>query len=604
MTTLDFGPWTWDSGFYNFARMLLRHLKRLIPYLLKYRGRFALGLVAVLFAAAAGMVSPLFIRRAIEELERGARKEFVVNTAIALVLFGVVRALFTFISRTVILVASRAVEFDLRNDLYRHLERLPPRWFDRNRSGDITSRLINDLEGVRMLAGIGINALASTGLTFAFSMAGMCLIDLKLALIALVPLSLVTVVTAATGPAMHRLSLAVQDQLSVLSARAQENFTGSRVVKSFAQEDEEVARFRVDCVEYRKRNLSLARFRGFAFAGMTLFMEVAIVVTLYFGGRGIVEGTFSKPDLAAFTTFQFQLVWPMIAIGWVFAMAQRGAACMGRLAEILDEPPVPSGGEAAPRPAGRIEFRDLTFSYGDGREPALRGVSFTIEAGSRVAVVGATGSGKSTLASLLLKLYEAPPGTIFVDGRDLAGTPTAPLRRALGAAPQDIFLFSDTLKANIAFGGVDEPADPEIESAARLSRIAEDASRFPDGLNQRIGERGVTLSGGQKQRVGLARAAVRDPAILLLDDALSSVDAHTEREVLVSLRQFMKGRTSVLITHRMAVALDADRVIVLDAGQVVEQGTPADLIKRAGVFAAMVERQKLADALDGNGNGR
>jgi len=340
---------------------------------------------------------------------------------------------------------------------------------------------------------------------------------------------------------------------------------------------------------------------------MTLFMEVAIVVTLYFGGRGIVNGTFSKPDLAAFTTFQFQLVWPMIAIGWVIAMAQRGAACMGRLAEILDEPAqlespglALKGGEATP--SGRIEFRNLTFSYDPGRDPALRGVTFTVEPGSRVSVVGATGSGKSTIASLLLKLYEAPPGTLFIDGRDIAAMPTSPLRHALGAAPQDIFLFSDTLSANIAFGAVDEPDRARIESAAKLSRIAEDAVRFPDGLDQRIGERGVTLSGGQKQRVALARAAVRDPSILVLDDALSSVDAHTEREVLESLRAFMKGRTSVLITHRMAVALDADRVIVLDAGQVVEQGTPAELIARGGLFAAMVERQKLADALDANGN--
>ncbi|HEY3226264.1 MAG TPA: ABC transporter ATP-binding protein [Planctomycetota bacterium] len=580
----------------------MRFFRRLVPYLAAYRGRYAAGLAAVVMASAAGMVSPLFIRRAIQELERGARREFIINTAIALILFAVVRALFVFIGRTVILAASRAVEFDLRSDLYRHLERLPARWYDRNRSGDVTSRLINDLEGVRMLAGIGIMALASTGLTFAFSMAGMCLIDLKLALISLVPLSLVSIVTAATGPAMHRKSLAVQDQLSVLSARAQENFTGARVVKSFAQEESEVDRFRTECVDYQRRNMSLARLRGLSFAGMTLFMEFAILATLYFGGRGIVQGTFSKPDLAAFTTFQFQLVWPMIAIGWVVALAQRGAACMGRLAEILDEPPAPDGdGSAGPARAGRIEVRDLTFSYGDGRDPALRGVSFAIEPGSRVAIVGATGSGKSTLAALLLKLYEPPPGTLFVDGRDITTIPASPLRRVVGSAPQDVFLFSDTLRANIAFGALDQPADGAVESAARLSRIAADAERFPDKLDQRIGERGVTLSGGQKQRVALARAAIRDPQILVLDDALSSIDAHTEQEVLSSLREFMKGRTSILITHRMAVALDSDWVIVLDGGKVAEQGPPGDLLGRPGLFAAMVDRQKLADELDGNG---
>jgi len=582
--------------------MMTRFFRRLVPFLTAYRGRYAAGLGAVVLASAAGMVSPLYIRRAIQELERGARREFIIDTAIALILFAIVRALFVFIGRTAILAASRAVEFDLRNKLYAHLERLPARWFDRNRSGDVTSRLINDLEGVRMLAGIGIMALASTGLTFAFSMAGMCLIDLKLALISLVPLSLVSIVTAATGPAMHRRSLAVQDQLAVLSARAQENFTGARVVKSFAQEDSEVDRFRTECVDYQRRNMSLARLRGLSFAGMTLFMEFAILATLYFGGRGIVQGTFSKPDLAAFTTFQFQLVWPMIAIGWVVALAQRGAACMGRLAEILDEPPAPDGdGSTGPARAGRIEVRNLTFSYGDGRDPALRDVSFAIEPGSRVAVVGATGSGKSTLASLLLKLYEPPPGTVFVDGRDITTIPASPLRRVVGSAPQDVFLFSDTLRANIAFGALDEPVDGAVESAAHLSRIAADAERFPDKLDQRIGERGVTLSGGQKQRVALARAAIRNPQILILDDALSSIDAHTEQEVLSSLREFMKGRTSILITHRMAVALDADWVIVFDGGKVAEQGQPGDLLGKPGLFAAMVDRQKLADELDGNG---
>jgi len=582
--------------------MMIRFFRRLIPYLAAYRGRYAAGLGAVVLASAAGMVSPLYIRRAIQELERGARREFIIDTAIALILFAVVRALFVFIGRTAILAASRAVEFDLRNELYAHLERLPARWFDRNRSGDVTSRLINDLEGVRMLAGIGIMALASTGLTFAFSMAGMCLIDLRLAIISLVPLSLVSIVTAATGPAMHRKSLAVQDQLAVLSSRAQENFTGARVVKSFAQEDREVDRFRDECVDYRRRNMSLARLRGLSFAGMTLFMEFAILATLYFGGRGIVAGTFSKPDLAAFTTFQFQLVWPMIAIGWVVALAQRGAACMGRLAEILDEPPAPNGDcSTGPAKAGRIEVRDLTFSYGDGRDPALRGVTFAIEPGRRVAIVGATGSGKSTLASLLLKLYEPPPGTVFVDGRDITTIPASPLRRIMGSAPQDVFLFSDTLRANIAFGALDEPAPGAVEASAALSRIAADAERFPDKLDQRIGERGVTLSGGQKQRVALARAAIRDPQILLLDDALSSVDAHTEQEVLASLREFMKGRTSILITHRMAVALDSDRVIVLEGGKVAEQGAPGELLAKPGLFSAMVDRQKLADELDGNG---
>jgi ATP-binding cassette subfamily B protein len=579
----------------------MRHLRRLAPYLAKIRGRYIGGLAAIFLASGAGMVAPLFIKRAIEELERGARREFIIHTALAVAMFAVVRAFFIFAGRTILLAGSRTVEFDLRNDLFRHLERLPPRWFDRNRSGDITSRLINDLEGVRMLAGIGIMALAATGLTFLFSMAGMCLIDLKLALISLVPLSLVSIVTAATGPAMHRKSLEVQDRLASISARSQENFSGARVVKSFAQEEREIERFRGECVDYQRRNLSLARLRGISFAGMTLFMEAAIIVTLYFGGRGIFSGTFSKADLAAFTTFQFQLVWPMIAIGWVIAMAQRGAACMGRLVEILDEPPSPETPISDGQVAGRIEFRRLSFSYGDGREPALRDVSFTIEPGRRVAVVGRTGSGKSTLVALLLKLYEAPPGTLFIDGQDITALSTDRLRRHVGPVPQDIFLFSDTLRSNIAFGALDDAAPEAVEKAARLSRIAGDAERFPDRLDQMIGERGVTLSGGQKQRVALARAAVRNPSILVLDDALSSVDSETEREILSSLRDFMKGRTSIVVTHRMGAALDADRVLVLDEGRLIEQGSPSELLALGGVFTAMVERQRLADELERNG---
>lgn len=577
----------------------MRQLRRLLPYLGRVRTAYTWGILIVVLGAAAQTVSPLLVKAAVEALEQGARREFIFLVAGAVALAAVFRGLLIFGGRALLVTASRRIETDLRLDLFRHLERLPASWFDRHRSGDITSRIINDLEGVRMLAGVGVTTIANTGLTFLFSMIGMFVIDPLLAALALVPLAMVTIVTAASGPPLHRRSLAVQDQLSAISAQAQENFSGIRVVKAFVQEDREIEAFRRQGDEYRRRNLALARYRGMAWALMTLFMEGAILVTLWQGGLRIIGGSFGKADLAAFTAYQFLLVWPMIAIGWVFSLAQRGAACMGRLTELLDERPAPGpDGPADGAPfAGQIEARNLTFAYGDGRAPALKDVSFLIKPGWRVGIVGRTGSGKSSLGALLTRTYEPPPGALFLDGRDVTEIPTERLRRHIGAVPQDLFLFSDTLRNNIAFGAVADPEPAAVEAAARLSRIGEDAARFPAGLDQLIGERGVTLSGGQKQRTALARAAIREPAILVLDDALSSVDSGTEREILEGLRAYARGRTTLLITHRMGPVLECDHVLVLDEGRVAESGPPGDLLRRGGLFARMVERQRLADEL-------
>jgi ATP-binding cassette subfamily B protein len=443
---------------------------------------------------------------------------------------------------------------------------------------------------------------------------GMFAISPKLALICLAPMSLITVVFAVTGPAMHRRSLAVQDQLGVVSSRAQENFSGQRVVRAFVQEDREVDRFRVECDRYLEANLSFARLRGTMNGLMTLLAELAIVATLFVGGRGIIGGTMSEGDFAAFTAYQFMLVWPMIAIGWTITLAQRGLACLQRIAELMDEKPDATGGTATADFTAAVEFRDLTFRYDETREPALRGVSFSIPRGATVAIVGRTGAGKSTLAALLTRLYPAPPGTVFIDGRDVNDLPADAQRRAVGCVPQDPFLFSDTIRENIAFGVASEAAQPgsdngssakeaavngapQTDRAAALSRIAGDAERFPQKLDQMIGERGVTLSGGQKQRTALARAIVRDPSILILDDALSSVDAHTEREILDELRGVMKGRTCIVITHRLAVARLADRVIVLDSGEVSEIGTHDDLVRSGKLYAKLWTRQQLLGEL-------
>jgi ATP-binding cassette subfamily B protein len=576
----------------------MRALHHLWPYLRRYRSRYVIGLVMIVFAAGAGAAAPLFVKEAIDTLKNPASvtSGHILRIAGALIALAALRSLLVFRGRFKIISLSRDLEFEMRGDLYRHLLSLPAKWFDSHPTGDITSRFINDLEGVRMMVGFAVVALAGTGLLFVCCIAGMVWVDWKLALICLIPLSLISLVTFFTSGRVHDRSLKVQDELGIVSTRAQENFTGARVIKAFAQEDAEDRRFSAVCSNYLDANVSLARLRGVMFAAMTLFIELAIAVTLYFGGRGIIGGAFTEGEFVAFTAWQFMLVWPMVAIGWVVAVVQRGIACMGRLNEILDAKPAERGAETVEL-VGAIDVRNLTFRYVDDRRPALEDVSFSVKPGQKVGIVGRTGSGKSALAALLMKLYQAPRGAVFLDGRDVNDIETGSLRRASGVVSSEPFIFSDSLRANIAFGA-EKATDDDIARAAQLARIAGDAERFPEKMNQLIGERGVTLSGGQKQRTAIARALIRRPRLLILDDALSSVDAHTEREILDELREYMKGRTSIVISHRMSAVRDCDRILVLDEGRLIESGTHDELVAKRGLYALMCERQQLLEELD------
>jgi len=598
----------------------MRHLRRLLPYLRVQRRAYALGLVGVLFATAGGVVTPPLVGRLVDRLKAGMTRSELLFWAVVIVGFAVVRAVFLFWSRSTILSAARRIEFQLRNDLFAHLETLSAAWYDRNPTGEVTSRTVNDLDGVRMMAGFGVMGISATGLLFLASLAIMFAWNPTLAVVAITPLVGVSAVMAWTAGKMHDLSLGIQDQLGILSARAQENFQGARVVRAFVQEDNEVQRFSGDCTEYARRNVRLARWRAGSWAAILLLAEGAMVLTLFIGGKAIIGGTLTNGTLATFATFQFQLLWPMIAIGWVIGILQRGFACMGRLSEILDARPDSDDSRAVPGTGpieGRIEARGLGFSYSPDRLPALRDVSFTIEPGQKVAIVGRTGSGKTTLVHLLLRHYRVPDGALFVDGRDVNTIPLAELRGAMGVVPQDLFLFSDTLRANILFGspgsGVHRPPsapppsppggsggpDSGLERAVEVSQLSADLDQFPDRLDQVIGERGVTLSGGQKQRTAIARAVIRGPRILVLDDALSSVDSHTEREIRERLREFMKGRTTLVVTHRLSAVTDADLILVLDEGRLVERGRHAELAAAGGPYARLWESQKLVEELAG-----
>jgi ATP-binding cassette subfamily B protein len=579
----------------------MRHLRRLFPYLRRHRRAYLLGLAIVVLATACGAIAPLLVGRMVDRLKdhAGTRTLILVSVGI-LGAAALLRAGLLFASRFMILTASRRVEFELRNDLYAHLESLSARWFDTNASGEITSRAINDIEGVRTMIGIGIMGIVSTGLLFLTSLAAMIAVSPSLAALFVIPLLGISAVMAWTGSKMHDQSMSVQEQLGLLSSRAQENFSGSRVVRAFVQEENEIRRFRAECGEYRSRNLRLARWRSGSWASILVLAEAGMLVTLLVAGKAIIGGTLTLGVLTTFAGYQFQLLWPMIAIGWVISIAQRGVACMGRIVDILDAKPDSDDSRAVangPPIEGLIEARGLTFGYSADRPPALRDVSFTIRPGQKVAVVGRTGAGKSSIVQLLLRHYRLPDGMLFVDGRDVNTIPLAELRGAIGTVPQDLFLFSDKLRANIAFGGRNGVPDDAIQRAAEISRLAADLEQFPDRLDQMIGERGVTLSGGQKQRTALARAVVREPKILVLDDALSAVDSHTEREIQERLRVFMMGRTTIVITHRLSAVTDADLILVLEEGKIVEQGRHAELRSAKGPYAALWESQKLSEEL-------
>ncbi len=576
----------------------MRRFRRLAPHLRRHRADYLLGLVLVLLATACGIAAPLLVRHAVNRLEHNATREFILQAAGAILLFAVVRGALLFGGRYRILAASRRVEYEMRNDLYAHLETLSARTYDLNSAGDIASRTINDLEAVRMMIGPGLMMVVSTSLLAAASLLAMFVLQPDLAAFCAVPLALVSAVTAWTGRKIHDLSLAVQAQLGVLSTRAQENFSGTRVVRAFAQEENETERFRAACGEYRDRNLRLASWRALSWASILLLTGTAIGVTLYAGGRRIMEGTFTKGDFAAFTAYQFMLVWPMMAIGWVVNLAQRGAACMGRMDELLDTPPETDDRRAVPGAGplrGLIEARGLTFSYAPDRPPALKDLTLRIEPGWKAAVVGRTGSGKSALLHLLLRFYRVPDGALFLDGRDVNTIPLAELRGAIGPVLQDIFLFSDTIRENIAFGARDGTDGGAVARAAEAARFSPDVERFPGRFDQMIGERGVTLSGGQKQRAALARALARDPQILLLDDAFSGVDSQTEAEIHERLCETLKGRTCVMVTHRLTAITDADRIFVLDEGRLAEEGSHGELLARGGIYAMLWENQKLRE---------
>jgi ATP-binding cassette, subfamily B, multidrug efflux pump len=594
--------------------MVPKNLRPLVPYLKRYRSGLVWGGLCVLFNNGIWILFPQVLRRAVNDLHSGVTRQKLLTYSLLVVAIALAKGIFQFLTRWVVIGISRDIEFDLRNDLFAHLERLSYSYYQRNRTGDIMARATNDLNAVRMLLGPAIMYTANTLVFTAGALGFMLAISPKLTLYAFLPLPITSIVIQYFGRRIHERFERIQAMFSDISARAQENFSGARVIRAYVQEQAEIAAFEGANKEYIRRSLGLVRLMGMLWPTLELMLGAAVVIVLWLGGRQVLMGKMNVGDFVAFNTYMMQLTWPVIALGWVINIFQRGTASMVRIQEILSQQPeitdeTASGatgvfsppGEGARRSTdilGEIEFCNLNFAYNG--TSVLKDINLRIPAGSSLAIVGPTGSGKTTLVDLIPRIYDAEPGAVLIDGRPIRQFPLDSLRRQIGFVPQETFLFSDTIRENIAFGVSQEGREAsldDIKAAAEAANIAHDIESFPEGYNTTVGERGITLSGGQKQRTAIARALLRSPRILILDDALSSVDTQTEDKILNHLREIMRGRTTIFISHRVSTVRNADSIAVLHQGRIVEQGTHDQLIARNGYYTDLYNKQLLEEEL-------
>jgi ATP-binding cassette, subfamily B, multidrug efflux pump len=580
-------------------------LRPLFPYLRRYSRNFVWGGLAVVVSNAIWIFFPQVIRIAIDDLNSGVTQKKILLYAGLLVGISAAKGVFLFLTRWIIIGISREIEFDLRNDLFRHLERQPAAYFQEHRTGDIMARMTNDLNAVRMLLGPAIMYSANTVLFSLGALYFLLRISPWLTLVALVPLPLASVLVQSLGRKIHDRFERIQAMYSDISAQAQENFSGARLVRAFAQEKAQIAAFERSNQENIRRGLRLVQLMGMLWPTLEFVLGLAMAITLLVGGHEVLSHRISIGDFVAFNTYMVMLTWPVIALGWVVNLWQRGTASVVRIDELLADKPTIDDAAADPSiPAdltlrGEIEFRDLSFSYAgadSGRAEVLHTLSLKIPAGGSLAIVGPTGSGKSTLINMIPRLYDAAPGMVWIDGRPIRDYTLEVLRSNIGFVPQETFLFSQTIRGNIAFGAP-HATDTEVLQAAEAAHIRREFEEFPAGMDTMVGERGITLSGGQKQRTAIARAVIRNPRILILDDALSSVDTYTEEQILRELQRVMQGRTTLFISHRISTVRHADQIAVLVAGRIVELGTHDELIARNGYYADLFQKQLLEEEL-------
>lgn len=579
----------------------MRELRSLFPYLKPYRNAFVAGLGLVVVSNFFATLGPRFLQHGIDALRIGNFAD--VQRAVALLLLvAVISGVGRYGMRELLNSGSRRVETDLRDHLYNHLQRMSAEFYDRYPTGDVMARTTNDLLAVRMVAGPALMYLVDTTVRALLIAPAMVSISLRLTLLALVPLLGLPVAMVSLGRIIHRRSQDIQAQFSELTTHAHENISGVRVVRSYRQEEAEVKHFRDLNDTYLTRNLGLARVQGAFFPLLTLLGGLSSLVILYAGGQLVILGSVSVGEFVAFGVYLAMLVWPMIALGWAFNLVQRGAASMGRINQLFAEQPLITSAASPvllpPASGARaVEFQHVWFKYPGARDRGwvLQDISFRVERGASLAIVGPTGAGKSTLVDLIVRTYDPDRGAVLIDGVDLRKLSLSDLRRAVGFVPQETFLFGETLRRNILLGA---PDDGRLERVSEVAQLTEALPALPNGYDTMLGERGINLSGGQKQRAAIARALAQDPPIFVLDDALSAVDAHTEARILSGLRDALVERTSIIVSHRLAAVRDADWILVLDGGRIVEQGTHPELIAGAGRYWELLRRQQMEEELE------
>ncbi len=578
---------------------MLKSVRTLQPYLVRYRGGLALGIGSLLMKDLLVASLPIVIKYGVDSLTKGFRFRTVLLLACLLIGLSLLKGLFQYWMRVILIGVSRDIEFDLRNDFFRHLVELSQDFFSRYRTGDIMARSTNDLNAVRMMLGPGIMYWSETLVMLILAVAVMARTDLSLTLISLAPAPFVSAAVIFFGRKIHSRFEQIQRMFSDISSRVQENLSGVRVVRAYAQEQAEVAQFESLNQDYIRENIGLARIQGMFMPLLQALIGVTFLLVLWAGGRQLLAHKISLGSFVMFNTYMGILIWPMIAFGWVVNLMQRGTASLNRINEILHERPTiaaPESDELDPLQfSDEIQFRNVGVSF--GTREALSRIDLTFHSGQTVAIVGHTGSGKTTLVNLVARLMDPTTGTVELGGVDLRRFSPEALRRQIGFVPQETFLFSATLAENIAWG-VPEATPQQIQWAAEVAGLASDIEGFPNGLQTVIGERGLTLSGGQKQRTAIARAILRNPRILILDDALSSVDTVTEERILNALADVMRHRTTVLISHRVSTVQNADCIVVLSQGRIVESGTHAQLQNRGGYYSELYQKQMLEEELE------
>lgn len=579
----------------------MKNLRSLKKYFARYKTALFAGIFFIIVSNLFTVYVPIVIKDSLNDLQNGLAHDKLVKYALLIVGSTLIAGIFRFMIRQTIIVISRKIEYDLRQDFWEHIQNLSLRFFQNHSTGNIMAHATNDISAVRMFIGPAVMYSIDTGIRMIIVVSIMSMISLEVTLWSLIPLPILSFLVYTVGQKVHKRFTLIQEKFSDLTTKAQENFSGIRVIKSYVAEEREIEDFDRLSKEYLTRNMHLIKIQALFQPTLFLVTGLSVIVTIWTGGSAVINKTLMIGDVTALVMYLGILIWPMIALGWVINIIQQAEASMARLnkmmAEKIEIVDVSESQSALKEIKGEIEFRNVSFKYGDDLPWVLHDLNLKMPAGHSVALMGSTGSGKSTLINLIPRLFDVSSGEVFIDGVNIKDISLKTLRRSVGFVPQEAFLFSDTIKNNICYGK-DDATEQELMKKAEIAQFSKDVLQFPEGFETMVGERGITLSGGQKQRASLTRALMIEPKILILDDSFSAVDTHTEEEILQGLRGFMKGRTTIMVSHRVSTVKDADKIVVLDKGKIIEEGTHEELLQLNGIYAGIYSRQLLEQEIE------